>query len=334
MSKSNNVQSRKARSAKVALTKEEARAKGKRLLEKWNMDEASREYAIALVCCHACKPCGIPRFPPLPSLKVASFAKGTFYGGTVGVGFVGVDPFAVQAADATSGASPIMYTGSAFAQAILDWTFNATGMYTERVNVPYDAADFGAKDLQWRLVALCLRVRYIGNTLYNEGGLVGLSHPDNQTIDTYTAGNFLSHDRVSLIPLEKCRDWVQVSYRPSTESNFSYSETAGSASVPTMGFMVTGANTTTPPVFAWEVHCIHEFIGVLARGKSQTKPSPMGFNAVVAAADKLTPGARRESNATAPSFLSSVERGLREIAGPVKSAIDLYSMVAPALAAL
>lgn len=111
---------------------------------------------------------------PLPSMKTKTFKRLTMVVGTNGIGYatacpVGINDGAViQVTTATSvGASTTIF--SAFTNLL-------TGNLTQN---PYNTAQFGSGNVQYRLVGCGLRIKYIGRMLDRNGVCLAYEDPDH-----------------------------------------------------------------------------------------------------------------------------------------------------------
>jgi len=314
-----------SRARKAANKEDKRRAK---------LSECAKAYSRALVACHSAPPACIPTTPPLDSVKLKVFIKDTFTTSTTGsyTGFAAFDPRQAIASDwvtTTLGDSvPMVVSGGTYAGAGIDVDQSVTGVYAFNSNSPYTQADIDVNSVKWRLVAACLRVKFIGNSLYDGGSMAGMHHPDNTDMDGFTLSDMTSYNNVPLTGLADGKGWQHVFYRPSDSDDCDYSASLHAACRPILAFIAKGDSSNTK-LFAFEAHAMFEAIGPNARGKSRSSADPEGFAGAMTAAARATPGALPEKPNRVGSFLGQVESTVKTMTNIVDAGASLFEAVEP-----
>jgi len=138
--------------------------------------------------------------------------------------------------------------------------------------LPYGTAAFQAQGaqpgVQARTVGYGLRMRYIGPELARSGQIIGVRHPDNETLVGLSSAQCRSYQTAKTCSNK--RQWIYASYRPVRPNEYEFSADACSASDSnnykhSLGFLVTGTTDTSgspgPAPFEFEIVQYVEFIG-------------------------------------------------------------------------
>lgn len=217
----------------------------------------------------------IPSYPAMNSLKTRQWAKGNVStSATTGFGFIVVDPTRAMFNDGNA----VYYTLSTFAGTSIADT--GTGVSVGNTNAQFSYLQVGplASQLQFRVVACGVRIRYIGTENNRGGSKTGLSDPTHDTLIGRTVVNFNAEETSKRFAVN--RNWTQVLYRPVITNELEYAPQIYSTACPNMGFIIQGASNTTPLEYEFEVYAIGEYQGRDARGQTSSHYDPTGFAAV------------------------------------------------------
>lgn len=257
----------------------------------------------------------IPMPPAMPSASLSSYIRGTMATGSGSAGFVAIHAKNLVAGNVSSAwKSNGSYAGNTVA-------VTGTGVAADTSNSPYDAAAFGndptTGDMQYRLVAAGLRIRYTGTELERGGRCSGLAEPDHRSLTGATLAIMRGYDQASSVPVDG--KWHKVLWTPARETDYHYSSTApNSGNSPTMAFMVIAPSATSLP-FEYEAFGHFELIGAQARGKKFRSVDPVGG---MAAWDALqTVAAKTRGAATATSVMEETA------ANVLHSTSNVFSMI-------
>lgn len=124
--------------------------------------------------CHpvTAPPCGIPKFPVVPSLKYKNFERFTFATGTDSHGWIAVRPVAARGMASVRTITNGSSTGAA-------WT---NGVSVTSAGFPYQTGDIGANAIHTRIVHMYLRVRNITPALSRGGTCELITMPDGRDL--------------------------------------------------------------------------------------------------------------------------------------------------------
>jgi len=211
-------------------------------------------------------------FPPsVDSLKLSTFIRGTFHtgGSNSSYGFVTLDPENMIASDADAiFNSTSSFTGTTIAG-------SGTGIIQSSSNSTFVTADIGA-DVQFRIVAAGLRIRYAGTELDRGGRVVGLVEPDHRTLTAHSFSELLEYAESSTFRPDG--EWHCISMVPRNEVEGSY-ENSIASTVANMAFMVVQPGTTSL-AFEYECWTHFEVIGPVVRGQTPSHVDVIGASAV------------------------------------------------------
>jgi len=198
------------------------------------ISRCAQEYASALVNPFGSRgtlPC-IPDNIVMPSYKFQSKCRGVFSTGTLGVGFVLLDPWHMVWNDGGIGPSdssaPIIFTTPAYNQSTLDYSIVASafvrpGVFIANSNSNLPAAFFeGNTQRQLRLVACGLKISYVGSNFRNQGRIIlSRSQGNNSFPKTGVSSSTLLNDNyTSVLPVLRKSEYVF--YVPDEHSYLSY----------------------------------------------------------------------------------------------------------------
>lgn len=223
----------------------------------------------------------IPDFPALMSGKQRVWARGTFSTSSNalagGFGYIIGDPKWASANDSAS----IVHNLPADPTTAIDFGTGAQG-YT---NSQYNFAMHGNNGITRRVVSAGLRIRYTGSELIRGGRIVGLHHPNHNTINGGTQASLLAYKEAESLPIE--RDvWTTILYRPVEQSDYDFGSDFPAIGATSqcfyMGFAIqafdtTGANTQA---FEYEFFVNFEFQGAVIVNKTPSHIDAAGHGAV------------------------------------------------------
>jgi hypothetical protein len=238
----------------------------------------------------------IPDAITLPSQKMRVTCRGTFYSGTNGFGFVGINPWTGITSDGISttqgiGCTAVYSTVNYnYAYVTLPMTSTTGGIATANSNSIYTrAAMNGAQGaLNFRLVGCGLRVRYIGTEL-NMGGRIIMyrqrtNFPDvnNNLSPAYALNDVFYHSSTM------SRSWKQITYLPARTEDLSYHSFNDPSNVGVTDYRIMWAlvdGTVTNVAFEFESIYYYEIVGVGSSGIQVTRShsDPVGFGAIMSA---------------------------------------------------
>lgn len=280
--KQNNKQ-RKQRSKKPA-----RRKSGRKVMRAspMRLSSCAAHYAAAIGAPFSPQAIGacVPTFPARPSYKIHSRVTGTFTIGT-SMGYVAIAP------TCTNNLASIYVTDSSFAGTSLSAgavgvsaIFNTANAYASGAFLP---ASSSTDAMVGRIVAVGLRVRYIGSELNRSGLIYGLVHPAHSSLHSFTIPQMTSYRECVRRPVSRAwttivasavnfdestypdvSDLIALSVSPynqaQLEACFPFSTGSSvTSSNPTLGafimaFAVTG---TTGNAYEWELITHQELIG-------------------------------------------------------------------------
>jgi hypothetical protein len=209
---------------------------------------------------------GMPCIPDLldaPSTKYRSVARGSLVVPATNSGFLLLNTHTAPANNAYS----ILNSNALY---ILVDQFPTTGVETGVTRSffnqsPYSSAEIGvgAGNVQYRVVALGIRVRYIGTVLNRGGRIIPFRHPNNQPFTGYTLGDVMGYTNVH--PSTVDDKWHAVNYMPVRATDYEYKSVAISGVPATAGASAVGIlinpNGSTAVTYEWEAVMYTEWIG-------------------------------------------------------------------------
>lgn len=231
----------------------------------------------------------VPKFPTVESAKRVLFAAGT--GSTNASGTGGI----VVGSNASSDTYSSFVTNSNYTESGELPAYGDTGISAITMNSAFTNAELGATgSVQTRLVALGVRIRYVGSKLNEGGRAYTIEEPSHEQVAGMTLANMLKYDKCAV---QKCNfnsEWVSVVYQPRFPGDFAYvADRAGQTSAESfLGIYIASAVAEQP--FEYEIYAHYEFIGSSVRGKSISHNAPMQVDKILSALSQAPPGAMRK----------------------------------------
>lgn len=206
---------------------------------------------------------GLPLEPAMQSSKQKFWSKGRVETGLLGIGFI------VGNGGWCSDIASLHVTSPLFnGQSIQT---SAVGVEPFATNSPYTVSQLspgnGSAQLQIRLVATGLRIRYIGTELNRGGRVLSFEHPDHNTIVGYDATQVLGFPDTSFEPVDRkwhsahwSHKWPgEEDYDVNCEPRAGPGDAVGSH--PTYGMIIEAADAAVSAVFEYEYYVLVEIIG-------------------------------------------------------------------------
>lgn len=201
----------------------------------------------------------IPDIMDLPSSKYRVVARGTLVCGTQGFGFI---QLRIQGS-AANNVTAISYSNSStnFITSVTSEGVAAGTTTNIFSSAPYTAAQIASTasvPIKSRIVALGVRVRYIGTELARGGRMVLVRKPFGATTDGLSTATVLS-DR-STISLPVNRQWVGVNYLPSDSDDYEYMFSANYPTNPRLAILI---DSSEGNLFEYEAVQYVEYTGTV-----------------------------------------------------------------------
>jgi hypothetical protein len=244
---------------------------------------------------------------PFRSQKVKAFIRSRFALGTSGFGYAAVLPTIVN------DVSTVVVTGATSVgtnATIFSAYTNLTGLLNAQL--PYTAANITNNQVQGRIVACGLRIKYVGSLADRNGTVVGFEDPDHRNAQTGYNFDTLSTNPCSMMERIGGDDWdMTVCYSgPSDPAHIEFlnSTTPLNNSI----FMIAAVSGAAGDVYETEYYSHIEYIGGIVVAKTASHSDPNAIQIAMAAkAQAVDKPLQPES---LPSMWDTVKSGLREIA--------------------
>jgi len=220
-------------------------------------------------------PVCVPDLYDLPSAKYKTLARGTFQTGQTGFGFIQTAIFGL-----------LSNNGYGIFTSNLNFNSDSTSNDLNHIGVvayynsqaPYPIASFGITELlvQGRIVALGLRVRYIGTNL-NLGGRMAMFRPIGSTTTAgVNMGEALANRTTVSVPVT--RQWRSVSWLPTRSTDYDYRGplNSGEDYLPRIACLV---ESEPGNLFEFEVVMCAEYVGAVTN-VSASHSDVQGMSAV------------------------------------------------------
>jgi len=254
---------------------------------------ASHAYLGAMLnpCDRARVTAGLPKEPHDDSLVSRGFVDFVMSTGTMGYGFIALNPTIVNDNVAFSYSSSA-YTGTT----IPAMNAAATGQVTGAVaNLPYNTAALSftsANSLYGRIVSCGVEILSTTAPLYVQGQIQGYTEPSHSTIGGYTSAAISGRKGAWLHPLENGQEY-SVFTTPVVIADSAYSVTSNpynaNANAVIAGILVSGASLTNVASFMCRLTIDVEYAGVDVEALAKPKPipEPDAFHTCVQVANKI-----------------------------------------------
>lgn len=261
----------------------------------------------------------LPMPPCLPSTKYASFIRGNAVINASGYAFVAVSP--ANMCNSTNAA--VTFSTGTYGGTTIDTNSATAGVSAALSNAPNSLATYAASLLQWRIVAVGLRVRYSGTELNRAGDFFCLVEPDHVNMDAYSAALMGNYHSCSVEPVT--RGWHTVVWHPIDANDYMYKSdssmpgTATDSGDAPMAIAIGGGVPNESLYF--EVFCHYEVIGRNARGATSMPGDPIGGAAAMQAIAQFHGGSTGASNfQTLKKNTEEALAGFSSVSGVVKDA--------------
>jgi len=204
-----------------------------------------------------------------------NFVRGVMHTNGAGFGFLICDPNGLIANDVDSVYSANQ-AGGATSPQLNEVAYQSNSEYTNAQIGP------AATQAQYRLIAACARIRYVGPELTRGGQVLGFCDPDHGTL--VNKGYSTIDAEMESRKFEVNRKWKTVYYRPAVNAEFDFQTVAyrpfTSAYADYMGFLVRSTDILNILSFEFEVYSVFEVNGRTVRGRTPSISDPSGFAAV------------------------------------------------------
>lgn len=243
---------------------------------------------------------------PLASIvetqKSRVFMRTSFSTGTLGFGFILLNPDLFGTSSASAWASTSAYASSVFSNVATATVLAASS------NAPYTTAN-----VERRLVSIGIRVCNRTQVLYREGLVAGICTPAHESLDNVDLGAVSAYDQCFRQTVDSGKTTYSVKWNG---PKFSYEQefTTGATSMePCMGICAVSSGSNAQ-VYDVLIVGHYEYSGSLPRTKSMTWPDPQGAAIVMGAQSRaamLSTSASHDSPDWWRSFRSTLVEGAR-----------------------
>lgn len=301
---------------------------------------------------------GLPCIPDniiLPSYKFQTKARGVFSTGTLGAGYIVIDPFQMIFNDGTpyqGGDGHGMLGGAIFCttkaytnSGIYMWNVLGaalpTGVVVNNSNSLFSTADwntalFANRNRQYRLVGCGLRVSYIGSNLYNAGRLVIWRNQGNSPIEgeaNIVSSSLLQDLYTSITTVSRGSKYVY--YVPDDPQFIGYHQadtyspniSGEHVSHHSMGILIDGGSVD-PNQQSWEYEAVAYFEAIgTGFTLSKSEGDPVGHDIVMSSLPNTAPttSPTQVENSVMSNFLRGFNDTTREVAYNVGKAAIGYA---------
>jgi len=230
----------------------------------------------------------VPVTPCLDSAKRKIFARGI--GQVQSNGFGGIIANTSMVNDST----PVVFTNGTSTVGNSFSTITPTGATSVNSNSELSEAEFAAAQVQGRVVACGIRIRYTGKQVDMNGTVYAMEEPSHLTTGKDTPADLLALDRVK--PKNFNRQWVVASWQPVLPSETAYSTNYAASAQPIVPYpliiLIQCQNMTAGETlpFEWEWYLHYEAVGSSARGKSASHIAPVAGPKVMSALQSAPTG--------------------------------------------
>lgn len=187
--------------------------------EQFHLSECSDLYLRVL--CEPFQPYSsacVPDLNDTPSQKIRTVQRGVVNIGTASRGFIAVDVWR----NAFNNTGAVLATDLGFATDAIGSTAITGVVGHSNAQSPYPIASLGSGDgfIQFRPVAVGVRIRYIGTELDKSGRTIPFRHPTNRAINTYTEESCLAYAETHPQPV--ARKWSAATWVPTSSQDYDY----------------------------------------------------------------------------------------------------------------
>jgi len=268
----------------------------------------------------------LPMPPCLDSTSLSAFARGSASIGTMGNGFVSVNPAQMVMTPTGLIRAPVRFSIPTYASTYAAASYGTLGVDAAFSNTVIPAAAIVALDgaasggINYRIWACGLRIRYTGTTLNQSGIVVGWRSPSNNSFTFVTEAQLLSHDTVDICDVG--RRWHNILWYPVNPSDYAYSADATPLADNAGGPLLLYFTGVPGQTFEYETFCHAELIGPGARGKQRRMGDPIGG---VAALDVIATAAKHVSKVSSEKLAQQAEKmvidTVRSYSGPTQGSV-------------
>lgn len=223
-------------------------------------DNCIEDYSRALVNPFSAKPTCLPHAPALNSLKARTFVKGTFSLNSSNMGWV--------VAQRALGNNDVLCWTSKSGVASPNIDIGGTYSDVHYNNSPYTSIDISPDGVSWRVVAMGIKVKYVGNQLNMGGQFVSLTEPDHQSLDGKSFASLTAYEssHTGIVT----REAMATVYTPIDDEEYRYLSTSEIGNGAFMGIAFSGSASTGQGPYQFEVCELYEAIGKNVLGKTPT----------------------------------------------------------------
>lgn len=207
----------------------------------------------------------VPMTTTVKSKRFRAFQRGMFATGATGTGFVMWCPLVP-----TNNQNAIWTTDASWAGGTNFTAGPATGVTaSNKTSMEYANAAFSSSGnfLQARLVSSCMRIRCTTAPYRTQGMVMAVQVQTGGNVATVTAAALANSEDSVIVPTRAAeKDWLYWRFIPVDESDYSFNDdyvnyASSTANQPSIGFWVSGADTTTGCMFEYELVEYWEFMG-------------------------------------------------------------------------
>jgi len=214
-------------------------------------------------------PC-IPDSVVLDSYKYGVFSRGNFQIGTMGDGYVAINPY--SPANNPTFASVNLTTSPTYVSTGYGGTA-AAGVVGANNNSPFTQLGFTNGQNYYRTVGCGLRVRYMGSELNRSGRYICYREPNNNNINAgVTNATLMNNTETTSCPCGP--EWCYVHFSPALAQDLAYGALATGNNL-SMLIMVNGGTAGT--VYEYEAVWWFETTGGLLPMLTPSSSDPQGF---------------------------------------------------------
>jgi hypothetical protein len=164
-------------------------------------------------------PC-VPDMYNIPSWKFGSRSRGSFQIGTMGVGYLIVNPYAIGNTTSVAYGTTGAFNTAAFGSVAETNTTQIFG------TTPFAPSIISTTNCQYRVVGCGVAVRWIGSELNRSGQMILYRDPNNGTpVGGATASILLLNTETTTVPMD--REWHFINWKPVSANDYEYNTSIG-----------------------------------------------------------------------------------------------------------